>query len=171
VAQSLAQTMSNEWYHETLLLWWRESQRSDLASSALANFTAGGVATVAKGVSMLTNGFSTMAEWYTYYLSLADPRVATWPMMASPWPTLALAATYTAICWRPPKILVGLAGNNGGKVLHLMLAYNVINIVANGIIYFYVSYLKVLKVHKNIRKLIVLSCCMDYKKPFISILL
>ena len=34
-----------------------------------------------------------------------DPRVAAWPLMSSPWPTLALTALYLCVVWAGPRVM------------------------------------------------------------------
>lgn len=66
-----------------------------------------------------------MVNQYHWLLSLNDNRVANWPGMASPWPTLAIVFSYLAICYYGPRILKG-------KVYPLkkfILAYNALCVI------------------------------------------
>lgn len=69
--------------------------------------------------------------WYHHILSQGDPRVADWPLMSSPWPTLYLTASYIVIC-------MGAVKNNNKPVTLLvqpsLLVYNVFNIALNAYI-------------------------------------
>ena len=69
-----------------------------------------------------------VTQTYQWLMSLGDPRVADWPLMASPWPTAAISIAYVLMCLYVPKTFKGLAKET---VTPLLLAYNIGNILLN----------------------------------------
>ncbi len=84
-----------------------------------------------EAAALIRNGSTTLyqraRETYDHYLALGDDRVARWPFMASPWPTLAVASAYVLFCRKPPPHLrVG-----DSLVRPLLVLYNLLNVAAN----------------------------------------
>ncbi len=70
---------------------------------------------------------SVYASYHHYVHELGDPRVERWPLMRSPWPTLATAAVYVLLCRRPPKWFRG----SDAAVKPWLILYNAVNVVLN----------------------------------------
>lgn len=69
----------------------------------------------------LGRGWLSLVRYYDYLISLADPRVADWPLMASPWPTLLIILTYLYLVYAGPKYM---ASRKPWDLKPLILAYN-----------------------------------------------
>ena len=66
-------------------------------------------------------GFESIISVYDYLMSLGDPRVAHWPLMKSPWPTVCIALTYLLLVrWGP----VFMANRKPLEIRPLILVYN-----------------------------------------------
>ncbi len=65
---------------------------------------------------------------YHRWLSLNDKRVERWPLMASPWPTVAITAAYVAAAYLLPKALRGMPAL---PVKYPLLAYNLLVMAIN----------------------------------------
>jgi len=53
----------------------------------------------------LTNQTVRGANYYNYLISIGDKRVEKWPLMSSPWPTVAITAMYLLTCLIGPKVM------------------------------------------------------------------
>ena len=62
-------------------------------------------------MELLRIAVATFASW----MSAVDKRVATWPLMANPWPTLAICVAYCLAAYILPKKLNGQARSNFNK--------------------------------------------------------
>ncbi len=70
---------------------------------------------------------------YDYYMSLGDPRVAKWPLMTSPWPTIYIAMAYILFCKvAVSKIQSPLVSDTLMKPV--LILYNVANVLWNAYI-------------------------------------
>ena len=47
------------------------------------------------------------SETYAVWMAAIDKRVVSWPLMANPWPTLAICLAYCLAAYTLPKILKG----------------------------------------------------------------
>lgn len=65
---------------------------------------------------------------YHWLMSLGDPRVESWPLMATPWPTLTIALVYTLVCAVIPKQFKGVWRESLTPVL---LIYNIFLVLLN----------------------------------------
>ncbi|KAM7534264.1 hypothetical protein Aperf_G00000108664 [Anoplocephala perfoliata] len=59
---------------------------------------------------------------YNRSLSIGDPRVSEWPMMASPMPTFSIIAAYLFIVWYGQKLMA--QRNSGFEIRNIMVIYN-----------------------------------------------
>ena len=50
------------------------------------------------------------SETYAVWMAAIDKRVVSWPLMANPWPTLAICLTYCIAAFALPRILKGQVG-------------------------------------------------------------
>ena len=66
-------------------------------------------------------GWQSLVELYEYLLGLADHRVATWPLMSSPWPTVFITLTYLYLVSVGPKFM---ANRKPLELKPLLLLYN-----------------------------------------------
>ena len=51
------------------------------------------------------------SETYALWMAAIDRRVVSWPLMANPWPTLAICLAYCIAAYTLPKILKGQVSN------------------------------------------------------------
>lgn len=66
-------------------------------------------------------GLAPARDLYEYLMSLADPRVADWPLMSSPIPTLMITAVYFVIVLKGPALM---EKSKPWKLRPFILAYN-----------------------------------------------
>lgn len=66
-------------------------------------------------------GWHTLVELYDYLLSLADHRVAQWPLMSSPWPTLLITIAYLYLVYAGPRFM---SNRKPVELKPLLLLYN-----------------------------------------------
>lgn len=55
----------------------------------------------------VVGGCTFIKDYYDHLLSLADKRVESWPLMASPYPTISLVTLYFIMCEYGPKLMEG----------------------------------------------------------------
>ncbi|XP_015762300.1 PREDICTED: elongation of very long chain fatty acids protein 5-like isoform X1 [Acropora digitifera] len=60
-----------------------------------------------------------IADYYQWVIENGDPKTADWPLVATPWPTIALVATYLFIVKVGPKIMEKREAYNFKEVLIL----------------------------------------------------
>ncbi|XP_062407538.1 elongation of very long chain fatty acids protein 4-like isoform X1 [Sardina pilchardus] len=53
----------------------------------------------------VTHWINDTVDFYKWSLTIADKRVETWPMMSSPWPTLAISQLYLLFLWAGPRYM------------------------------------------------------------------
>nr|QUW17306.1 elongation of very long-chain fatty acids 4 [Marinogammarus marinus] len=78
--------------------------------------------------SVLQREWHRAQEYYSWCLSLSDKRVANWPLMASPWPTLALAAAYLTIVRVGPALM---RNRKPYEFRHVLIVYNLAVMMLN----------------------------------------
>lgn len=69
----------------------------------------------------LGRGWQSLLHLYAYLMDLADPRVKDWPLMNSPWPTVAIVFTYLYLVYAGPRYM---ANRKAYELKPLILAYN-----------------------------------------------
>ena len=66
-------------------------------------------------------GLENLISIYDYLMSLSDPRVENWPLMASPWPTICTTMAYLLfVHWGP----IFMADRKPLEIRPLILLYN-----------------------------------------------
>ena len=50
-------------------------------------------------------GWQSMIELYDFLLGLADQRVANWPLMSTPWPTVVIILAYLYLVYAGPRFM------------------------------------------------------------------
>jgi len=66
-------------------------------------------------------GWVSMVELYDFLMSLADKRVADWPLMTSPWPTLVIICLYLYLVYAGPRLM---SNRKPLELRPLLLLYN-----------------------------------------------
>ena len=69
----------------------------------------------------MAQGWQSIVHFYDYLLDLGDPRVAEWPLMASPWPTCFMIIAYLYLANFGPNCM---ASRKPIELRPLLLAYN-----------------------------------------------
>lgn len=69
----------------------------------------------------LQNPINSTRDFYDWLNSFADPRVAEWPLMSSPWPVLSIFAGYLFAANYGPKLM---AGRKPFQLKWALIAYN-----------------------------------------------
>ena len=82
----------------------------------------------------VSNLCSPMLMRYDYWMSLSDPRVHDWPLMSSPWPTIAIVLCYFYACLRGPRYMDNQKAFTNLKPC--ILLYNLLTAGLNGYIAF-----------------------------------
>ncbi|KAF3702740.1 Elongation of very long chain fatty acids protein 4 [Channa argus] len=79
-------------------------------------------------MEVVTHFVNDTVEFYKWSLTIADKRVENWPMMSSPFPTLALSCLYLLFLWVGPKYMQGRHPYTLRKTL---IVYNFSMVVLN----------------------------------------
>ena len=69
----------------------------------------------------LGRGWQSIVHFFDYLLELGDPRVAEWPLMASPWPTCFIMIAYLYLANFGPNCM---ASRKPVELRPILLAYN-----------------------------------------------
>ncbi|EDL26469.1 elongation of very long chain fatty acids (FEN1/Elo2, SUR4/Elo3, yeast)-like 4, isoform CRA_a [Mus musculus] len=54
-------------------------------------------------LNAMSTAFNDTVEFYRWTWTIADKRVADWPLMQSPWPTISISTLYLLFVWLGPK--------------------------------------------------------------------
>ena len=76
------------------------------------------------GIGSLSLALEPFKTTYNYWMSFADRRVESWPLMSQPWTTMAITTAYLAMCLLGPRAMAAHKPVEGLRPV--IVAYNLL---------------------------------------------